>query len=122
MFNTCKNCGYRGSGYIEYRMPSAILCWCKYHNCRVTGPTCDNWKAKDMTVDGASIDVLGLSTRSYNSLKRSGIDTLGKLSEMTLDDFVKTRNIGRKSLEEIITKAREYGITFKWEGETNDQN
>ena len=68
------------------------------------------------------IDVLGLSTRAYNSLRRSGIDTLDKLSEMTLDDFVKARNIGRKSLEEIITKAHDYGSTFKWEGETNDQN
>ena len=68
------------------------------------------------------IDVLGLSARAYNGLMRSGIDTLGKLSEMTYDDFVKTRNIGRKSLEEIIEKAREYGITFKWEGEANDQN
>ena len=68
------------------------------------------------------IDVLGLSTRSYNCLRRSGIDTLTKLSEMTYDDFMNVRNIGRKSLEEIIEKAREYGITFKWEGEANDQN
>ena len=72
--------------------------------------------------DDMPISNLGLSIRAYNGLKRSGIDTLGKLSEMTLDDFVKARNIGRKSLEEIIEKARDYGITFKWEGETNDQN
>lgn len=48
---TCKNCGYRGSGYIEYNMPSSIVCWCKYHSHNVDGPTCDHWKAMDMTVD-----------------------------------------------------------------------
>ena len=76
----------------------------------------------DISKVGENIDVLGLSTRSYNCLRSAGIDTLDKLSEMTYDDFMKIRNIGRKSLEEILTKARDYGITFKWKGETNDQN
>jgi len=68
------------------------------------------------------ISNLGLSVRAYNCLRRSGIDTLGKLSEMTYDDFIKTRNLGRHSLEEILEKAHAYGINFKWEGETYDKN
>ena len=72
--------------------------------------------------DDMPISNLGLSIRAYNCLRRSGIDTLGKLSKMTYGDLMKIRNVGRKSLEEILTAARDYGITFKWEGETNDQN
>ena len=72
--------------------------------------------------DNLPISNLGLSVRAYNCLRRSGIDTLGKLSEMTYDDLMKVRNIGRKSVEEIITTACKYGITFKWKGEANDQN
>lgn len=72
--------------------------------------------------DDMPISNLGLSVRAYNCLRRSGIDTLGKLSEMTYNDFMKIRNLGRHSLGEILEKAHAYGINFKWEGETNDQN
>ena len=65
--------------------------------------------------DDMPISNLGLSVRAYNCLRRSGIDTLGKLSEMTCDDFIKTHNLGRHSLEEILEKAHAYGINFKWE-------
>lgn len=76
----------------------------------------------DISKVGENIDVLGLSTRAYNGLNRSGINTLDKLSGMTYDDFMKIRNLGRHTLEEILERAHAYGINFKWEGEANDQN
>lgn len=77
---------------------------------------CDNERKED-SVSDISIDNLELSVRSFNCLKRAGIDTLGDLSEYTLEKLLKVRNLGRKSMEEVITKAKEYGIEIKSEEE-----
>lgn len=55
-----------------------------------------------------SIDVLGLSTRSRNSLYRAGIYTLGDLLTMSESEIVAIKNLGTKSVEEILTKISEY--------------
>jgi len=59
------------------------------------------------------IDEMDLSVRAYNCLRRAGIDTLADLQKMTQEDLMKVRNLGRKGLEEIIAKAKEYGITIE---------
>ncbi len=60
-----------------------------------------------------TIDELELSVRSYNCLKRAGINTVSELIGKTQDEMMKVRNLGRKSLEEVIGKLRELGLDFK---------
>lgn len=60
-----------------------------------------------------TIEDLDLSVRSYNCLKRAGIETVGDLIEKTLDDMMKVRNLGRKSLEEVERKLAMMGLSFK---------
>ncbi len=65
-------------------------------------------KALEMT-----IEELDLSVRSYNCLKRAGINTVEELTEKTEDDMMKVRNLGKKSLEEVIQKLEELGFSLK---------
>ena len=67
----------------------------------------DDEKAKVLEM---SIDELELSVRSYNCLKRAGIDTVEELTNKTSEDMMKVRNLGRKSLEEVLTKLKELGL------------
>lgn len=57
-----------------------------------------------------SIDELELSVRSFNCLKRAGINTVEELTNKTSDDMMKVRNLGRKSLEEVLAKLKELGL------------
>ncbi len=57
-----------------------------------------------------SIDELELSVRSYNCLKRAGINTVEELTNKTSEDMMKVRNLGRKSLEEVLGKLKELGL------------
>ena len=57
-----------------------------------------------------SIDELELSVRSYNCLKRAGINTVQELTNKTPEDMMKVRNLGRKSLEEVLAKLKELGL------------
>lgn len=59
-----------------------------------------------------SIDELELSVRSYNCLKRAGINTVEELCNKTSDDMMKVRNLGRKSLEEVFAKLKELGLSL----------
>ena len=60
-----------------------------------------------------SIDDMDLSVRSYNCLKRAGIQTVADLTERTEEDMLKVRNLGRKSLDEVIAKLESYGLSLK---------
>ena len=60
-----------------------------------------------------NIDELELSVRSYNCLKRAGINTVGELVNKTADDMMKVRNLGRKSLDEVIAKLKELGLSLR---------
>ncbi len=60
-----------------------------------------------------SIDELDLSVRSYNCLKRAGINTIGDLTNRTSEDMMKVRNLGRKSLEEVEEKLTQFGLALK---------
>ena len=57
-----------------------------------------------------SIDELELSVRSFNCLKRAGINTVEELCNKTSEDMMKVRNLGRKSLEEVLAKLKELGL------------
>ena len=60
-----------------------------------------------------SIEELDLSVRSYNCLKRAGINTVEDLASKTEDEMMKVRNLGRKSLEEVLNKMAELGLALK---------
>lgn len=60
-----------------------------------------------------NIDELELSVRSYNCLKRAGINTVEELCDKTSEDMMKVRNLGRKSLEEVLAKLSELGLALK---------
>jgi len=59
-----------------------------------------------------SIEELDLSVRSYNCLKRAGINTVEDLASKTEEDMMKVRNLGRKSLEEVLNKMAELGLAL----------
>ena len=67
----------------------------------------DNAKEKVLEMN---IDALELSVRSYNCLKRAGINTVEELTNRTPEDMMKVRNLGRKSLEEVLAKLKELGL------------
>jgi DNA-directed RNA polymerase subunit alpha len=60
-----------------------------------------------------TIEELDLSVRSYNCLKRAGINSVQELAERTMDDMMKVRNLGRKSLEEVEQKLEALGLIIK---------
>ena len=60
-----------------------------------------------------NIDELELSVRSFNCLKRAGINTVEELTNKTAEDMMKVRNLGKKSLEEVTQKLHELGLQFR---------
>ena len=60
-----------------------------------------------------TIEELDLSVRSYNCLKRAGINTVEELNNKTEEDMMKVRNLGKKSLEEVQHKLKELGLGLK---------
>ena len=60
-----------------------------------------------------TIEELDLSVRSYNCLKRAGINTVHELTEKTMDDMMKVRNLGKKSLEEVERKLKDLDLSLK---------
>ena len=64
-----------------------------------------------------TIDELDLSVRSFNCLKRAGINTVEDLIGKSEEDMMKVRNMGRKSLEEVIAKLDSFGFTLKKEND-----
>ena len=60
-----------------------------------------------------TIDELDLSVRSFNCLKRAGINTVEDLINKSEEDMMKVRNLGRKSLEEVIAKLNSFGFSLK---------
>ncbi|QNQ81377.1 DNA-directed RNA polymerase subunit alpha [Lactobacillus sp. PV034] len=69
-----------------------------------------NEKKLEMT-----IEELDLSVRSYNSLKRAGINTVQELTDKSEADMMRVRNLGRKSLEEVKNKLNDLGLSLRQE-------
>ncbi len=72
--------------------------------------------AKEKVLD-LTIDELDLSVRSFNCLKRAGINTVEDLINKSEEDMMKVRNLGRKSLEEVIAKLDSFGFALKKDDE-----
>ena len=64
-----------------------------------------------------TIEELDLSVRSFNCLKRAGINTVEDLTQMSEDDMMKVRNLGRKSIDEVVAKLNSLGFDLKREDE-----
>ena len=62
-----------------------------------------------------TIEELEMSVRSFNCLKRAGIDTVEDLTNRTEEDMIKVRNLGKKSLEEVIQKLHSLGLELRKE-------
>ena len=77
----------------------------------------DNEKEKVLEMN---IDELELSVRSYNCLKRAGINTVEELCNRTSEDMMKVRNLGRKSLEEVLAKLKELGLQLNPSDDANN--
>ena len=60
-----------------------------------------------------SIDDLDFSVRAYNCLKRAGVNTLGDLTEKSELEMMKIRNLGKKSLKEVMDKIKDMGLKFR---------
>ena len=69
-------------------------------------------KPEDIT-----LEELGLSVRSYNCLKRAGMNTLHDVAEMTFDELCNVRNLGKRSIDEICAALTNFGIRLKKGGE-----
>ena len=67
---------------------------------------------KDKLLETA-IEDLEFSVRSYNCLKRAGIHTVADIVNKSEQDMIKVRNLGKKSLEEVVNKIKELGLEFK---------
>jgi DNA-directed RNA polymerase subunit alpha len=65
--------------------------------------------------DERPVEDLELTVRSYNCLKREGVDTIGQLATMTEEELMNIRNLGMKSVDEIRSKLIEYGYTLESE-------
>ena len=68
--------------------------------------------SKDKILD-MTIEELDMSVRSYNCLKRAGINTVQELTQRTEEDMMKVKNLGKKSLKEIKEKLAAIGLSFK---------
>ena len=66
--------------------------------------------AKDDNMLETKIEELDLTVRSFNCLKKAGIEEVGQLAKLTLNDLLKIKNLGRKSLDEILEKMKELGF------------
>ena len=73
-------------------------------------------KGKEKVLE-MTIEELDLSVRSFNCLKRAGINTVEDLTNKTTEDMMKVRNLGRKSLEEVEFKLESLGFSLKKEDE-----
>ena len=73
-------------------------------------------KGKEKVLE-MTIEELDLSVRSFNCLKRAGINTVEDLTNKTTEDMMKVRNLGRKSLDEVQAKLEALGFTLKKEDE-----
>jgi DNA-directed RNA polymerase subunit alpha len=67
---------------------------------------------RPVITDERPVEDLELTVRSYNCLKREGIDTIGQLATMSEEELMNIRNLGMKSVDEIRSKLLEYGYTL----------
>ena len=69
--------------------------------------------SKERDVENIKIDELDLTVRSYNCLKKAQIETVGQLAKLGLSELLKIKNLGRKSLTEIMEKMKDLGYDLE---------
>jgi len=84
-----------------------------YEGPRAAAP---NRVGRNVINDERPVEDLELTVRSYNCLKREGVDTIGQLATMTEEELMNIRNLGMKSVDEIRSKLIEYGYQLESEG------
>lgn len=77
--------------------------------------------AEDEKILETPIDAINLSLRSFNCLKRAGIDTVGDITRRTFDEMFKIKNFGKKSIAEVEGKLAEMGLSFAEESDEAEQ-
>lgn len=82
-------------------------------NTAIIDVTSGSEEVKPEGLGAMSIDELELSVRSYNCLKRAGINTVQELIDKTPEEMMKVRNLGKKSLEEVLAKLEELGLHLR---------
>ena len=69
----------------------------------------------ESNIEDMKIEELDFTVRSYNCLKKAGVNTISDLTSMTYVELLKIKNLGRKSLNEIIDKMKELGYDLSEE-------
>ena len=72
--------------------------------------------AKDDNILNTKIEELDLTVRSFNCLKKAGIEEVSQLAKLSLNELLKIKNLGRKSLDEILEKMKELGYDLSQNG------
>jgi len=67
------------------------------------------------TIYDTPVEALGLSVRSYNCLKRRGIENLRDITNLHLHELEKTRNLGKNAVDEVLNTLKRYGVQLKGE-------
>ena len=117
-----------GTEYDYYgqmsQVPDAIRGWTKFidnkfiiDEAKKAEIMIEREETKKEKVLEMAIEELDMSVRSFNCLKRAGINTVDDLTNRTEDDMIKVRNLGKKSLEEVIAKLHSLGLELKKEEE-----
>ena len=97
----CKNCGIETPFFVEPE--DAIVCW---NTRKQTG---------EAVMKKTEIEQLDLSVRTQNCLKRAGVFTVEDLCKKTKLDVMRIRNLGRKSVQELLDVMKENGLEFREE-------
>ena len=66
-------------------------------------------------IEEASVDILDLSVRLYNCLRRANINTVGQLLDLSKESLLRIRNLGQHSLQELVIKMEKYNLVLREE-------
>lgn len=104
-----RNLGLRGAEEIISKLEAHGL----KHGKLSKSPEVENETEEIINKNTFEIVGIDLSVRSYNCLRRAGIETLADLENLTYEELMNIRNLKQESIEEIISKVKKYGITFE---------
>lgn len=92
----------------------SVIMWFEAYGVETLGLLCtvksSNSKAEEKGIRDVLLDDLELPSRAYNCLLRAGIHTLGEIADMTAEELMNVRNLGRKSYQDIVQKLAEYNL------------
>jgi len=75
-----------------------------------------NSKQNENNIEDMKIEELDFTVRSYNCLKKAGVNTISDLTSMTYNELLKIKNLGKKSLDEILEKMKDLGYDLEKNG------